>query len=78
MTYVALTLAGGLAVVVVAFAGLLRSILRQQARERDLLLNQIMHLSGRTWTPPPAAANGDEKHEPDQFTATPELDGLNF
>jgi hypothetical protein len=28
---------------------------RQQARERELLLNQIMHLAGRTWTPPPAA-----------------------
>ena len=36
-----------------------RSLIRQQARERELLLNQIMHLSGRTWSPPPA-----EKWEP--------------
>lgn len=38
----------------VAFASLIRSLIRQHARERELLLNQIMHLAGRTWTPPPA------------------------
>lgn len=27
---------------------------RQHAREREMLLNQIMHLAGRTWAPPPA------------------------
>jgi len=46
---VALALIEGL-----SFASIVRSLVRQQARERDLLLNQIMHLSGRTWTPPPA------------------------
>lgn len=47
-------------IVVVFFLGasnLIRSLIRQHARERELLLNQIMHLSGKTWTPPPA-------HEP--------------
>jgi hypothetical protein len=34
-------------------ATILRGMVRQQARERELLLNQIMHLAGRTWQPPP-------------------------
>jgi hypothetical protein len=46
------------ALVVLAFAlylcaALFRGLVRQQARERELLLNQIMHLAGRTWQPPP-------------------------
>jgi hypothetical protein len=46
------------ALVVLAFAlylsaALFRNLVRQQARERELLLNQIMHLAGRTWQPPP-------------------------
>ena len=48
------------ALVVLAFAlylsaALFRNLVRQQARERELLLNQIMHLAGRTWQPPPDA-----------------------
>lgn len=35
-------------------ANLLRSQQRAAARERDLLLNQILHLSGRPWQPAPA------------------------
>lgn len=27
---------------------------REHARERTLMLNQLMHLAGRTWQPPPA------------------------
>ena len=52
------------ALVVLAFAlylcaALVRGLVRQQARERELLLNQIMHLAGRTWQPPPLeTANG--------------------
>ena len=47
------------ALVVLAFAiymagALVRGMVRQQARERELLLNQIMHLAGRTWQPPPS------------------------
>lgn len=34
--------------------GVARSAVREHARERQLLVNQILHLSGRTWTPPPA------------------------
>jgi len=54
MIYVAFTALAVSAVTALALASVLRSLVRQQARERDLLLNQIMHLSGRTWTPPPA------------------------
>jgi hypothetical protein len=39
-------------------AALFRGLVRQQARERELLLNQIMHLAGRTWQPPPETATG--------------------
>lgn len=31
----------------------LRALVREHARERQLMLNQILHLAGRTWTPPP-------------------------
>ena len=55
MVYVALAEAAVLLALTVTFAGLIRSMLRSQARERDLLLNKIMHLAGRTWEPPPAA-----------------------
>ena len=54
MIWVALVEALAIVALAVVFAGLVRSLLRQQARERDLLLNQIMHLAGRTWAPPPA------------------------
>ena len=37
----------------VCFAGVIRSVLRTGARERDLLINQVLHLSGRTWQEPP-------------------------
>jgi len=36
----------------------LAKIHREHARERQLLINQILHLSGRTWQPPPAG-NGE-------------------
>lgn len=55
MIYIALL--EGVAIIATAliFAGLVRGLIRQQARERGLLLDQMMHLAGRTWTPPPAA-----------------------
>ena len=54
MTYVALTEAVALVALAMVFAGLVRSMIRQQARERELILDKLMHLAGRTWTPPPA------------------------
>ena len=52
---VALAALAVLAFTVYMAAMLFRGLVRQQARERELLLNQIMHLAGRTWTSPPAA-----------------------
>jgi len=54
MLYVALAEAVVLVVVVLAFAGLLRSLIRSHTRERDRLLDKMMHLAGKTWTPAPA------------------------
>ena len=54
MIYVAILNAAALVAAVIAFAGLIRSLIRQHARERDLLVNQLCHLAGRTWTAPPA------------------------
>ena len=42
-----------LALAIYSAGSLFRGLVRQQARERELLLNQIMHLAGRTWQPPP-------------------------
>ena len=53
MLYVALAEACALAIVATGFAGLLRSQQRQHDRRTDLLLNQLLHATGRTWTPPP-------------------------
>jgi hypothetical protein len=54
MIYVALAAFATVCLASGCFAGVLRSLIRQHARERQLLLDQICHLSGKTWTPPPA------------------------
>lgn len=79
MTIVALALVAVLAVTVVAFVGLLRSERRAHARERDLLLNQLLHAIGKPWQPapadekpPPTDPNGDhERYQalPEQYAA---------
>ena len=38
----------------------LRSVIRQAARERDLLINQLLHAQGKTWQPPPANGQPDQ------------------
>lgn len=73
MTVVAVALVALLAVTVLLSARERRSLVRQQARERELLLNQIMHLAGRTWTPPPADnAWAPPADEVERWTPTPE------
>lgn len=77
MIFVALALAAVLVITVGSFGALIRSLVRSNARERDLLVNQILHLSGRTWTPPPAdqwkpATDGEPLVR--EWTATPEQD----
>lgn len=54
MTAALAALAAGWAVTLTAALALVRSERRAVARERDLLLNQLLHALGRTWTPPPA------------------------
>lgn len=53
MELVALILAAALVAVVAAFAALLRWQQRAYTRERHLLVNQLLHATGRTWQPPP-------------------------
>jgi hypothetical protein len=69
MVYVAALEAVALIALSMVFAGLVRSMIRQQARERELILDKLMHLAGRTWTPPPASE--PEVEEPVDF---PEYD----
>lgn len=57
MIYVALAEAAAIVVVVIAFAGLLRSQQRAHARREDLLINQLLHAAGRAWQPSPADAS---------------------
>ena len=73
MLYLSFVLAGVLGLTTLAWAGLLRGLIRQHARERDLLLNQLMHLAGRTWAPPPSTDPRSELPDLD-YTFTPEQD----
>lgn len=57
MIYVAIAEAAALVALVVAFSGLSARMMRAHERERDRLLDKMMHLAGKTWTPAPA----DEK-----------------
>lgn len=54
MLYVALGLVVALAIVSVSFLSIIRWLVRQQVRERDLLVNQLCNLAGRPWQEPPA------------------------
>jgi len=53
VSYVAALALVVLGLCVLAFAQVVRWLIREHARERNLMLNQIMHLAGRTWQPPP-------------------------
>jgi hypothetical protein len=77
MTLVALALAAALILSVLGLAGVLRSLIRSHARERDLLINQILHLSGRTWQAPPPTAHGHvlaAEDFGDRYTYAPAFD----
>lgn len=53
----------------------LRSQARQHGRREDLLLDRVMHLTGQTWTPPPAdllEPTSRPAREPRHYTQTPE------
>lgn len=64
-----------LIVVTVTYGRLLASERRERARERALILNQLLHATGKTWTPPPAEALPivyPADPAPVTWTATPE------
>jgi hypothetical protein len=54
MLYVALAEAVVLGIAFISFASIARWSIRQQARERELLVNQVCSLAGRPWQEPPA------------------------
>ena len=71
MFYVALLEGVALIVTVLAFTSLLRWHIRQAARDRDLLVNQLCNLAGRPWQDPPSFREPEE--EPEDITwAIPE------
>lgn len=55
MIYVALAEAIGVIAIASTFAQVVRWLIREHARERNLMLNQLLHLAGRTWEAPPSA-----------------------
>lgn len=82
MTAVALALITVLLVVCVLFVGALERQRRAHARREDLLVNQLMHLAGKTWSPAPAESWGPaDTGEPlvrdvQDWTAAPEQQPL--
>jgi hypothetical protein len=81
--YVALAEAAVLAVVVIAFAGLLRSKERSCARREDAMLNKLLHAVGTPWEPSPVSREWDRAHAAleqsqrdaaDEWTVNPELE----
>lgn len=71
MLYVALAACASTAVVSLVLGNLLRVSIRQGARERDRLVNQLCHLSGRPWEEAPAYAP-EPAEEPDLLLVSPE------
>lgn len=72
MLLVALAAIAAAVAATLSFAGLLRSLIRQHARERDLLINQLLHATGKPWAPAPAAPEPVPEPEPRSWTASPE------
>lgn len=66
MIVVAVLLVVALVVTVTVGAGLLRSERRQHARERDLLLNQLLNVVGKPWQPAPADEPAPSAPEPER------------
>lgn len=73
MLYVAIAEAVALACVVIVLGNLLRITIRQGARERELLVNQVCALAGKPWRIPPASVPSPEvEPEEDYALAVPE------
>lgn len=81
MLFVALAEAAVLVILIVSFAGLLRSQQRAHARREDLLMNQMLNLAGKPWQTSPAASEQldewrqrleDARAERREWTTSPE------
>ena len=63
-------------VTVLAYSHAMRAMVREHARERQLLLNQLLNLAGKPWLPPPAAepfAEPEPQGEPMLMVAPDQL-----
>lgn len=54
MIYITLAAISAAALVSLAALHTVGQLIRAHARERNLMLNQLMHLAGRTWQAPPS------------------------
>lgn len=63
----------GWALSIAAICAVLRSMLRAHARERDLVINQLLHATGNTWSPPPAQQDFADMHEEENLV-NPDLE----
>lgn len=72
MIIIALAAIAATAVASLTFASVVRSLVRSQARERDLLINQILHATGKPWQPAPATPAPVSEPESRAWTASPE------
>lgn len=75
MTYITVAAICALALVAVAALHVVGQLIRSHARERNLMLNQLLHLAGRTWQAPPSEVSV-EAFDPDEllderFTTSP-------
>ena len=72
MLYVALGALAVAALSIVCFVPVLRYVVRQAARDRELLVNQLCALAGRPWQEPPAWAPKDAVEDDYQLVTSPE------
>lgn len=63
----------GLMVAVAVFAQALRAQAREHARERQLLVNQVLHLAGHTWQPPPIPERPEPEEPPVEYVRPSQL-----
>jgi hypothetical protein len=81
MVWVAVAEAVVIVAVVALLARLLSSQQRAHARREDLLVNQLLHLTGTTWQEPPVAESrhtraAERGFDPPSWTAVPEQQPL--
>jgi hypothetical protein len=61
---IALAVAFAAITALIVNARILKGMLREHARERQLLLNQLLNLAGKPWLPAPAEMEPEPEPEP--------------